>query len=93
MAVIDNNKRFTFMHWGYSAAASNMRVQEASRLHSNPEEYFSAGQYVLGDSGFLCTSNFIPMYRKTAGQTDLTGKKVSARGRSSADMILGVFQP
>ena len=43
MAVINNNKRFTFIHWGYLAAASNMHVQKASRLHSNPEEYFSEG--------------------------------------------------
>ena len=82
MAVVDHSKRFTFMHWGFLAAASDIRVQQASRLHSNPEDYFDEGQYILGDSGFLCTTTVIPMYRKTAGQANLYGKKVCQTGRS-----------
>ena len=82
MAVVNQNKRFTFAHWGYSAAASDIRVQQASRLHTDAETYFNDGEYVLGDSGFLYTSHFIPMYRKMAGQAELNGKKVGPHQRS-----------
>ena len=82
MAVVNQNKRFTFAHWGSLAAASDIQVRQASRLHTNPEAFFSEEEYVLGDSGFLSTSNFIPMYRKTVGQADLIGKKVRPKGRS-----------
>nr|XP_018998909.1 uncharacterized protein I203_08555 [Kwoniella mangroviensis CBS 8507]OCF62370.1 hypothetical protein I203_08555 [Kwoniella mangroviensis CBS 8507] len=55
LATIDHNKRFTFLHYGYSSRSSDIRAQYNSSLYRTPGAFFSDGEYVLGDSGFLCT--------------------------------------
>jgi len=47
------------------------------RLHIDADDYFDDGEYVLADSGFTCTRNIIPMYRRLRGQPDLQGRTVS----------------
>ena len=76
LAAIDHRKRFIFIHHGYSARSSDMRAQQACRLHSDSEAFFSDGEYLLGDSGFLASDNIIPMFKKTRGTTGVTGRKV-----------------
>jgi hypothetical protein len=41
------------------------------RLHIDADDYFDDGEYVLADSGFTCTRNIIPMYRRLRGTTRL----------------------
>ena len=52
-----------------------MRVQQATRLHTNPEDHFGPGEFPLGDSGFMCTTNIIPFYKKRINEVDLHGRR------------------
>lgn len=78
LGVVDDRKRLTYIHHGYSARSSDMRAQQASLLHTDPDQCFSAGEYVLGNSGFRCTTNVIPMYKRTKNESDLTRRQVSS---------------
>nr|ODN86865.1 hypothetical protein L203_03638 [Cryptococcus depauperatus CBS 7841] len=48
-----------------------MQAQQASQLHTNPDGFFSPGEYILGDADMLCTPTVIAMFRSTRGQADL----------------------
>jgi hypothetical protein len=78
MAVVDDNKRFRYIHWGFSAAASDMRIQRNMRLETNFYEYFEGEEHILGDSGFNLTPYIIPMYKRVQGQAELRGRPVSS---------------
>lgn len=67
LAACDNDKRFTFVHYGSPGASSDTRAQQSSALHLYPEQYFDEDEYLLGDSGFVCTHNVIAMYKKERG--------------------------
>ncbi|KAK4686370.1 hypothetical protein P7C73_g3756, partial [Tremellales sp. Uapishka_1] len=34
------------------------------RPHTNPDEFFDHNEYILADSGLMCTPYFIPMFKK-----------------------------
>jgi hypothetical protein len=76
MAVVDHTKRFTLIHWGYTARSSDMRIQANMRLDMEPEYYFEHQEFVLGDPGFKCTENIIPMFKKSIGEATLPRRKV-----------------
>ena len=75
LAAVDHRKRFIFAHHGFSSKSSDMRAQQATRLHTNPEEHFGPGEYLLGDSGFMCTTNIIPFYKKGVQEEQLRGQR------------------
>lgn len=87
VAVVDEKKRFAFGHWGYSAAASDMRVQRAMRIHSDPHDFFDHQQYLLADSGFQRTNHIVPMYRQKAKEANLTGKRAYFNIRAATPCV------
>jgi hypothetical protein len=64
IAACDETKRFTYVQAGYNGAASDMRAQRESTLHTAPETLFSEGEFLLCDAGFKCTQHVIPLYKK-----------------------------
>jgi hypothetical protein len=79
MAVVDDNKRFRYIHWGFSASASDICIQRNMSLTHSFYDYFDGEEHVLGDSGFALTPYILPMYKRIRGQNQLTGKAVSNR--------------
>ena len=77
MTVVDDMKRICYLHWGFSASASDKRVQRSMRVHTDPDDYFDHVEYVLGDSGFTCTCHIIAMFTRLRGEADLQGRPVS----------------
>lgn len=77
LAVVDPYKRFTYLHWGFSARSSDMRVQAATLLHLDPGRFFSKGEHIIGDKGFTCTENVIPMFRRMPRVETLSRRAVS----------------
>ena len=49
-AVCDSSKSFTYMLAGWPNSAHNARVFASTSLHREPDAYFSAGKYLLGDA-------------------------------------------
>ncbi|EIW70047.1 hypothetical protein TREMEDRAFT_61809 [Tremella mesenterica DSM 1558] len=68
LAAVDHRKRFTFLHWGFSARSSDMRLQQSMGPHLRPREYFDPGEFLLADSGFTCTTTIVPMYKRNQGE-------------------------
>lgn len=66
LAVCDHQKRFTYVQTGHFSSATDFRAQQTSALVQNPANLFDDEQYVLGDSGFYCTNEIVPMYRRKA---------------------------
>ena len=96
LAVCDEAKRFTYLQTGHYASASDFRAQRSSALHRRPRELFSRDQFVLGDSGFYCSLNVIPMYRRRAAQ-DLTREQQKfndrvAKARVKIEHAFGVLK-
>lgn len=55
-AVCDSSKKFIHMLSGFSNATHDSRVWSHTRIHQNPQRYFSQGQYLLGDSAYTSTN-------------------------------------
>lgn len=64
LAVCDVNKRFTYVHFGLNGGASDATAQNECSLHTQPEQFFSRNEWVLGDAGITCTQNIVSMYRR-----------------------------
>ena len=77
LAACDHRKRFIYVHHGYSSGASDIRAQHATRLHTDHQDFFSAGEYLLGDSGFTPSDNIIPMFKKDRNVAELRPYRVS----------------
>ena len=76
LAVCDEKKRFTYLQTGHFASANDFRAQQSTPMARDPAQLFSDGQYILGDSGFYCDSNVVPMYRRSSGQVDLPEERL-----------------
>lgn len=77
LCAVDHNKRFTYVHNGYTARSSDMRAQRASSLHTSPDQFLGPQEFLLGDSGFMVSSHIVPMYKKGRGEEEPTGRRVS----------------
>jgi hypothetical protein len=94
LAGVTRDKRFAYIHHGYSARASDIRAQRATTLYLDPESMFSPGEVVIGDSGFVGTEYMVPMFRRYRGQPDLTSGQVSCSPRAhiiAAELILQTY--
>ena len=62
-AMCDSSKKFIYMLTGFSNATHDARVWGHTRLHQDPETYFSEGQYLLGDSAYTNTEYMVTPYK------------------------------
>lgn len=76
VAIVDPFKRFMYLHYGYSARSSDMRVQRVMRPLLEPNTFFDDDQFILADAGFACTSRIIPMFKRQAKRVDLPPRKL-----------------
>ncbi len=97
LGVIDDTKRFRYLHYGYPASSSDMRVQRAAEPLNHPDEHFSRNEYLLADSGFTASEQMVPMFRKTAGNTIMRGRPahfntVAATMRYQVEQAIGILK-
>ena len=48
---------------GFSNITHESRVWAATQIHQHPIQYFTPGQYLLGDSAYSPTKYMIPLYK------------------------------
>nr|ODN96216.1 hypothetical protein L204_03910 [Cryptococcus depauperatus CBS 7855] len=92
LVAVDHMRRFTDIQYGYSARSSDMRAQQASRLHTNPDGFFSPGEYILGNAIISCTRTVIAMFRTARGQADLNENRMTAKARVMVEQAFGVLK-
>jgi hypothetical protein len=64
MVVCDDRRRILYTRVGDTSAVHDTRVFDNSRLGREPDEFFSAGEYLLGDSAYTCTDHMITPFKK-----------------------------
>ncbi|WVO18233.1 hypothetical protein L204_105941 [Cryptococcus depauperatus] len=72
--VIDSHKYIRYVHWGFSAASSDERVQRSMRLQTDSHMFFDGLEHIIGDAEFTCTPHIIPMYRRLRNEPQLVGR-------------------
>lgn len=77
MAIVDDKKRFTMIHWGFSAASSDLRIQRTLPLETDPQDYFEGREHLLADAGFFPSNHILPMYKRAQGEEVMVGIQVS----------------
>jgi hypothetical protein len=76
VAVCDHSRRFTYIHWGYTARSSDMWIQANMRLQMEPYDFFGPDEFLLGAPGFKCTENIVPLYKRNVGEATLPRKNL-----------------
>jgi len=97
LGVVDDTTRFRYLHYGYPASSSDMRVQRAAEPLNHPDEHFSRNEYLLADSGFTASEQMVPMFRKTAGNTIMRGRPahfntIAATMRYQVEQAIGILK-
>ena len=62
-AVCNARKEFTYMIAGWAGSPHDAHVFASTKLSKSPLEYFSPGQYLLGDSAYKHTEYLVPRYK------------------------------
>ncbi|OCF70900.1 hypothetical protein I204_08450 [Kwoniella mangroviensis CBS 8886] len=97
LVVCDPHKRIRYFTQGFTASTSDSRVQRNSTLQTDPDRYFSPGEYVLGDAGFTCTPNVIPLFKCERKRNETRGAKAyfnykTAKARVTIEHTFGILK-
>lgn len=95
--IVDHTKRIRYLHYGYPASSSDMRVQRAIEPLNDPGDHFSNMEYILADSGYAASHQVVPMFKKSAGNATLRGRKAyfntyAARMRVQVEQTFGIMK-
>nr|ODN91022.1 hypothetical protein L204_05863 [Cryptococcus depauperatus CBS 7855] len=74
-----------------------MQAQQTSPLYTNPDDFFSPGEYMLGDAGLRCTPTVIAMSRRADGQTELNENLIffnskAAKAHAMVEQAFGILK-
>jgi DDE superfamily endonuclease len=69
LIVCDDQKRIRYYFSGWPGTAHDNRIFNNSKMADKPDDFFTALQYILGDSAFEVLCYLIPAYRKPRGMT------------------------
>jgi hypothetical protein len=70
MVVCTDQKRIIYVRAGDTSAVHDTRVFNNSRLATHPEQFFSPGEYLIGDSAYTVTKRMIAPYKKPRATRD-----------------------
>ena len=95
--IVDHTKRIRYLHYGYPASSSDMRVQRAIEPLNDPGNHFANMEYILADSGYAASHHVVPMFKKSAGNATLRGRKAyfnihAARMRVQVEQTFGIMK-
>ena len=62
-AVFDSDRRFTYILAGWPNSQHDARIFASTNLHRSSENYFSPGEYLLGDAAYSNTDYLISPYK------------------------------
>ncbi len=71
MVVNDDKRRIRYLNVGWPASVHDQRVWKNSVVDMNPQQFFSPGEYLLGDSAFSNTATLVPAYKRLGNQGEL----------------------
>jgi DDE superfamily endonuclease len=69
MIICDHTRRVRHYLAGYPGSAHDNRIFKATKLASNPNEFFDAMQYIIGDSAFENSWFMVSAFKKPRDET------------------------
>ena len=67
LVVCDDNSRILYYHLGWPGSVHDNRVWRNCKLNMRPTEFFSAKQYLLGDTAYTASNIMIPPFKAHGG--------------------------
>jgi hypothetical protein len=77
IAVCDTQCKFTYACVGNNGAVSDARALADCDLVTDNRRFFGPNEYIIGDSGFTCTSQLVCVYPRPANGGQLLPYQVS----------------
>jgi hypothetical protein len=81
LIICSDDRRILFHHSGWAGSVHDSRIYKDTAMYQQPYDYFSEGEYIIGDSAFKNTNYMVTPYRKVKGQAELTRNKNRFNGR------------
>jgi hypothetical protein len=97
MVVNDDKRRIRYLNIGWPASVHDQRVWKNSVVDRHPEQFFSPGEYLLGDSAFANSATLVPAYKKLGNQGELQPdqagfNKCHAGVRVKSEHTIGIWK-
>ena len=96
LLVVDDRLRIRYINVGWPGSVHDNRVWSNSKPFLKPEEHFSDGEYLLGDSAFTNTRYMVSSYKRPGLATLCSDKKwfndLLAKPRSGSENVIGVWK-
>jgi hypothetical protein len=67
MIICDNKRKVRHYLAGFPGSAHDNRIYKATKLVTNPGNYFSSREYLIGDSAFENSSTMVSAFKKPKG--------------------------
>lgn len=67
LIVCDDDSRINYVYSGWVGSVHDNRVWRNCKMKNNPQNFFSASEYLIGDSAFSPERNIVPSYKAMAG--------------------------
>jgi hypothetical protein len=67
MIICDNKRKVRHYLGGFPGSAHDNRIYKATKLATNPGNYFSPREYLIGDSAFENSSTMVSAFKKPKG--------------------------
>jgi len=73
--VCDDNRRVLYTYGGWPSSTHDNRAWRNSDLFLEADDYFSEGEYLLGDSAYSACRYIVQNFKKVSGQSYLPPRK------------------
>ena len=73
--ICDHKSRVTYVYGGWPGSIHDNRAWRNSKVFLNAPDYFSDGEYLLGDSAYSASMYIVQSFKKIAGQCTLPVEK------------------
>ena len=97
LAVCDPKRRIRYFVLGWPSSVHDNRVWETCHMRNHPEQYFSPGEYLFGDSAFSPSDIMVSSFKKMAGvatvsRNEETFNNLLSRARVISEHTFGMLK-
>jgi hypothetical protein len=96
LIVSDHKRRIRYYISGWPGGSHDNRVMRNCRLSQCPHEFFSVGEYIIGDSAFQCKWYLIPSFKEfnNTGTSAMRQRfnSILTKGRAISEHTNGILK-
>ena len=95
--ICDDNRKITYYYGGWPGSTHDNRAWQNCKVFCNRQDYFSNGEYLLGDSAYSSCSVIIQSFKKSPGTGSLDKYKQFfnerlAKPRVTSEHCIGILK-